>query len=1013
MNIFTNSKKQKKFILVLVLLIMCNFFYPKQVKAFDFLGNISSFFFFAERGIIGLLNNIFCDDNNQFVYDVGGEVNGVSTVKVKIRLTPENIIKGRFVLFNANIFEDVTSVESTDPDKYYDDGTGKSVIDGKTTLRNTIAGWYYALRNFAIVALLSVLVYVGIRMITSTISQDKAKYKMMFKDWLVALCLVVVMHYIMVGILNVSGQIVDAIGTSGQAESQTEQIMTIIGGINNGEEGAYEDEGQSEDVRYASTDSDGKKSYYTIGDAFAYELLLLVVLIYTGLFAVKYLKREFTIIFLILLGPISCITYPIDKISDGKAQAFNKWFSEFLYNVIVQPFHLLIYIVLVGSATQLARDNLLYAIICFAVMIPAEKFIKEMFGFRDKLGSPLGAFAGGAVANQMLNKIKGGGGQGGKTGNNGDNTSTPNELPPKTVDKTALTEGEQSGEGNGTGSMAPGSIDKNDDLALESGEEPGGGASAAAAYQNSDDPVGDAERAALEEKIADGEIDEDDLTDEQREMLGKEKDEDENIGSEADSNDTSDTDNELSDNNSEKRTFKDKAKGYAGKAAAIHNQRMAKKWGSASRGKRWVNRGKKLGKGALKFATKTATTGAGALALGTLGFMVGQGSKGAIAGAALGSTLGNKAIKTAGNISDTAKDYYNGMKSDEKREKKALSDFSGDKKQIDNAVLSYRKNHNGEEPSRKELQQELADRFMLSRYGLNDEQINDSLPMYQDKLAELKDKGVDEDRAKEIAASQAKYASNLSKAYSGKDFRDSKTMNNAYEKIKDGLIANTGCTEDIADKYAREYLTEAGKMKSVSEGEIALPPIKEKITIPNNGNMYGRLNFGNDAASQSQQDQVQAIQDVLIEVGFEQEEIKQIMEYSTGNNNDEIIESFATNVKYIISNNVDSNKHIPIGEIQSGRMKSHITKTKENKTVMKENIEKLDLTQKTGIKDEKTLEKMRDLERKNGTTQFREEAGKMIRGEYSKNDKNNLSESALKMAENYRSIAKNTKGNKK
>ena len=51
-------------------------------------------------------------------------------------------------------------------------------------------------------------------------------------------------------------------------------------------------------------------------------------------------------IFLILIGPISCITYPIDKISDGKAQAFNKWFSEFMSEVLIQPFHLLLYVVL-------------------------------------------------------------------------------------------------------------------------------------------------------------------------------------------------------------------------------------------------------------------------------------------------------------------------------------------------------------------------------------------------------------------------------------------------------------------------------------------------------------------------------------------------------------------------------------------------------------------------------------------------------------------------------------------
>ena len=72
MNMYTNTKKTKKFILVLVLLILFNFAYPKQVKAFDFMGNISSFFFLVERGVIGLINNIFCDEQHKYDMDDSG-----------------------------------------------------------------------------------------------------------------------------------------------------------------------------------------------------------------------------------------------------------------------------------------------------------------------------------------------------------------------------------------------------------------------------------------------------------------------------------------------------------------------------------------------------------------------------------------------------------------------------------------------------------------------------------------------------------------------------------------------------------------------------------------------------------------------------------------------------------------------------------------------------------------------------------------------------------------------------
>ena len=136
-----------------------------------------------------------------------------TTSNVVSEVTPENIIKGKFLLLNANIFEDPEANKGK-----YIDGEKKYSISGhelanqKEILRKTVASWYYALRNFAIVALLCVLVYVGIRMIMSTVAQDKNKYKTMFKDWLVALCLLFVMHYIMIGILNATSLITDAIG---------------------------------------------------------------------------------------------------------------------------------------------------------------------------------------------------------------------------------------------------------------------------------------------------------------------------------------------------------------------------------------------------------------------------------------------------------------------------------------------------------------------------------------------------------------------------------------------------------------------------------------------------------------------------------------------------------------------------------------------------------------------------------------------------------------------------------
>ena len=225
MNVLKNTNKTKKFILVIVFLILFNFCCPVKSNANDIIQRIEysavELVYLIENGVLTLLNNIFCDKSKQ--------------TEGTIYISPENIIKGKFVLMDSNIFK---KVEKCDGD-YYDTGAivdgdesdgefGSSILKGRNELRNTISGWYYALRNLALVALLSILVYVGIRMLLTSVSQDKAKYKMMLKDWFVALCLLFAMHYIMIATLNLCSTVTKAIGASGQNVNMTEKTMNTI-----------------------------------------------------------------------------------------------------------------------------------------------------------------------------------------------------------------------------------------------------------------------------------------------------------------------------------------------------------------------------------------------------------------------------------------------------------------------------------------------------------------------------------------------------------------------------------------------------------------------------------------------------------------------------------------------------------------------------------------------------------------------------------------------------------------
>ena len=55
-------------------------------------------------------------------------------------------------------------------------------------LQPLISQWYTAIRNIAIVLSMSVLLYVGIRMLLASVAQEKAKYRQMLLDWIVGVC---------------------------------------------------------------------------------------------------------------------------------------------------------------------------------------------------------------------------------------------------------------------------------------------------------------------------------------------------------------------------------------------------------------------------------------------------------------------------------------------------------------------------------------------------------------------------------------------------------------------------------------------------------------------------------------------------------------------------------------------------------------------------------------------------------------------------------------------------------
>lgn len=257
-------------------------------------------------------------------------------------------------------------------------------------IRGTIATWYKVLRLIAIIGLLSVLIYTGIKVIISSNTQNKAKYKEWIVNWFIAVAILFSMHYIMSFIIAGTNEISKLIQSSNKPikiiysnDENSASIITNFVGV----------------VRFMVQSDDW---YLKIG----YEMMYILLVVYTFKFTFIYLKRVLNMAFLTLIAPIVALTYPIDKMNDGTAQGFNMWLKEYTFNALLQPLHQIMYYILVGSAVSIALDNPIYGVVILMFMTEAEKLLKTIFGFDKARGGTVGGMAGAFTAGALASSVK-------------------------------------------------------------------------------------------------------------------------------------------------------------------------------------------------------------------------------------------------------------------------------------------------------------------------------------------------------------------------------------------------------------------------------------------------------------------------------------------------------------------------------------------------------------------------------------------------------------------------------
>ena len=126
MKKLSSTRNRRKLIIVFLFVLVFNTIFPKESKAisFDPMFYFGQLIYGAETGILKAINNIFCDDEHDML----------ETDISPVYLSPETIIKGKFAIFDANIFKDIDESK-----EYYDVGSDNSIITGKDNLRSIIA----------------------------------------------------------------------------------------------------------------------------------------------------------------------------------------------------------------------------------------------------------------------------------------------------------------------------------------------------------------------------------------------------------------------------------------------------------------------------------------------------------------------------------------------------------------------------------------------------------------------------------------------------------------------------------------------------------------------------------------------------------------------------------------------------------------------------------------------------------------------------------------------------------
>lgn len=374
MKVFTN-RKMKQFIIILVTVIMLfNVIAPAPIALQVYAAE-------AGNDTGGVLSSLLCNLVSWLALGFQKVLNGVAWVATSLGTGEAaevgdvfiaDIVYNQLPITDANIF----------------DASNENPLfkSGDAGMSGVVKQWYQITRMMAIAASLVVLVYVAIKILLSSTGQSKAKYTESLKDWLLCLLLIFSLHYVMAAILFCSDWIVQFFGNASDAFS-------------------YE---AFQEQAFAGTPT-----------SLIYGLAWLVLLGYTFVFLILYIKRLILICFFVVISPLIVILSTINKLRGKGGGVLDYWLKQFIANVIMQPMDALLFAIIASSITILATAGQpLLALALVMAFFPVRAWVTQFFdikadqntqeGARGALGKgvALGMKAYGAVGEKASNLPK-------------------------------------------------------------------------------------------------------------------------------------------------------------------------------------------------------------------------------------------------------------------------------------------------------------------------------------------------------------------------------------------------------------------------------------------------------------------------------------------------------------------------------------------------------------------------------------------------------------------------------